>query len=102
MKDTAMSKIIADIGGTNARFALVNDNRISDVQVLSCLDYKSPADAAKAYLTKIGAQPETGAFAVATALDGSDRVSMTNHIWAFSIDETRTNIGLKKLTVVND
>lgn len=99
-----MSKIIADIGGTNARFALVNDNAvISNVEVLPCADYKSPADAATTYLKRIGAsQPEVGAFAVATALDGSDSVSMTNHVWAFSINDTCKNIGLKRLKVIND
>lgn len=97
-----MSKIIADIGGTNARFAIVNDNRISNIEVLSCAEYKSPAEAAQAYLQRVGAKPEAGAFAVATALDGSDRVAMTNHVWAFSIDETCRNIGLKHLAVIND
>lgn len=97
-----MSKIIADIGGTNARFALVNDNHISNVEVLSCADYQSPSEAAQAYLKRVGAKPEAGAFAVATALDGSDKVAMTNHVWAFSINETCANIGLKHLKVVND
>jgi glucokinase len=27
---------------------------------------------------------------------------MTNHVWAFSIDETRSSIGLNKLAVIND
>jgi glucokinase len=98
-----MSKIIADIGGTNARFALVDDkSNISNIEVLACADYKSPADAAQTYLKRIGAAPETGAFAVATPLDGSDNVSMTNHVWAFSINETCKNIGLKRLRVLND
>lgn len=98
-----MTKIIADIGGTNARFALVNDNAvISNIEVLPCADYKSPADAATTYLKRIGARPEAGAFAVATALDGSDKVSMTNHVWAFSIDDTCKSIGLKRLKVIND
>jgi glucokinase len=98
-----MTKIIADIGGTNARFALVNDNNvISNVEVLPCASFKSPSEAARAYLRHSGAQPEAGAFAVATALDGSDNVAMTNHVWAFSINETREHIGLKKLKVIND
>lgn len=97
-----MTKLIADIGGTNARFALVNDNHISDVEVLPCADYKSPADAAQAYLKGRGVTPETGAFAVATALDGSDNIAMTNHVWAFSINETCRNIGLQRLKIVND
>lgn len=98
-----MSKLIADIGGTNARFALVNDNAvISNIEVLSCSDYKSPSDAARTYLDRIKASPEFGAFAVATPLDGTDNVSMTNHVWAFSINETCKNIGLKRLKVIND
>jgi glucokinase len=97
-----MSKLIADIGGTNARFALVNDNKISGVEVLACADYKSPAEAAKTYLKRAGAKPTTGAFAVATALDGSDAVAMTNHVWAFSIHDTQADIGLERLTVIND
>lgn len=98
-----MSKIIADIGGTNARFALVNDNAvISNVEVLPCADYASPAEAAQTYLKRIGAKPEAGAFAVATALDGTDSVAMTNHVWAFSINKTCADIGLKRLKVIND
>ena len=98
-----MTKIIADIGGTNARFALVNDNNVlSNVEVLPCADFKSPSEAARDYLRRAGAQPEAGAFAVATALDGSDKVAMTNHVWAFSINETRDHIGLKRLKVIND
>ena len=97
-----MTKIIADIGGTNARFALVEGSQISHVEVLSCQEYKSPSEAALAYLSRVGAKPEAGAFAVATALDGSDKVSMTNHVWAFSINETCKDIGLQHLKVVND
>lgn len=98
-----MSKIIADIGGTNARFALVDDaGSISNIDVLACADYKSPGDAAQTYLKRIGGQPKTGAFAVATALDGTDAVTMTNHVWNFSISGTKADIGLSSLRVVND
>jgi glucokinase len=102
MREETMTKLIADIGGTNARFALVSGDSISHVSVLSCADYKSPAEAANDYLKRIDAKPESGAFAVATALDGTDSVSMTNHVWAFSINETRQDIGLGRLRVVND
>jgi len=97
-----MSKLIADIGGTNARFALVVNGRITDAEVLACAGYKSPAEAALSYLKKVNVKPEAGAFAVATALDGTDQVAMTNHAWAFSIEQTRKDIGLNRLQVIND
>jgi len=97
-----MTKIIADIGGTNARFALVDKGVISDIRVLGCADFPTLADAANTYLKDSGAKPEAGAFAVATSLDGSDSVSMTNHAWAFSIKDTARSIGLGQLRVIND
>ncbi|HYD19803.1 MAG TPA: glucokinase [Patescibacteria group bacterium] len=98
-----MSKIIADIGGTNARFALVDDaGSISAIEVLPCADFKSPAEAAQSYLDRIGARPKTGAFAVATPLDGTDIIAMTNHVWNFSISETMNALGLSSLRVIND
>src|SRR4029079_12421288 len=97
-----MLKLIADIGATNARFALVENGVINHIQVLACADYPTLGDAAAHYLATTGARPETGAFAVATALDGSDHVAMTNHDWAFSVRGTGQQIGLKSLTVVND
>ncbi len=98
-----MSKIIADIGGTNARFALVDDaGSISNIDVLACAEYKSPGEAAQTYLKRINAKPKTGAFAVATSLDGTDSVSMTNHVWNFSINTTKNDIALSSLRVIND
>ena len=97
-----MSKLIADIGGTNARFGIVDNGKIDHIEVLGCADYPSPAAAANAYLKKNALKPEAGAFAVATALDGSDNVAMTNHVWAFSINQTCRDIGLQKLQVIND
>jgi glucokinase len=97
-----MIRLIADIGGTNVRFALARRDDISDIKVFACNDYATPADAAQAYLSGVKGKPETGAFAIASPLDGSDKVEMTNHIWAFSIDATRKALGLKSLRIVND
>ena len=102
---------MADIGATNARFGLVNGGVMSDVAVLKCADYKDPAEAAQAYLAGRGKPlpgatsltlPVIGAFAVAAPLDGSDRVSMVNHPWSFSIADVRARLGLENLSVLND
>ncbi|MBI1214963.1 MAG: glucokinase [Alphaproteobacteria bacterium] len=97
-----MTKLIADIGATNARFALVENAHIDHIEVLPCNDYATLAEAAQAYLQKNDRKAESGAFAVAVPMDGSDTVAMTNHGWQFSIEQTRENIGLKRLNVIND
>jgi MFS family permease len=48
-------RLIADIGGTNARFALLHGSEIGESQVLQVDDYDKPADAIAAYL---GGLPE--------------------------------------------
>lgn len=97
-----MTKLIADIGATNARFALVENGVAAHIRVLPCADYPTLTAAARAYLDQTGMTAKTGAFAVATALDGTDLVEMTNHAWKFSIEETRSGIGLSRLRVIND
>lgn len=97
-----MGKLIADIGGTNARFALVEGNDVKHIEVFACKDYPTPAAAANAYLQKNKLQASSGAFAVATPIGESDQVSMTNHVWSFSIRQTANDIGLDHLTVLND
>jgi glucokinase len=101
---SARAALIADIGGTNVRFALAHgDGRIEQVAQLLCRDYANPAAAAEAYLemTKPAQMPKNGAFGVACVVDG-DHIALTNHRWSFSIEETRNRLGLERLRVIND
>ncbi|MGF6264939.1 glucokinase [Paraburkholderia youngii] len=96
-------RLLADIGGTNARFALeTGPGEIGSVQVYPCAEYPSVADVIKTYLkdTKIG-RVNHAAIAIANPVDG-DQVSMTNHDWTFSIEATRRTLGFDTLLVVND
>ena len=96
--------LIADIGGTNARFALVEDSdyRPQLERTLVCADYPSLVDAVLAYLDDVSQpMPETASFAIATPVS-HDRIKMTNHTWDLSIKETRQALGLKSLRVLND
>ncbi|MBF0333499.1 MAG: glucokinase [Alphaproteobacteria bacterium] len=101
---TTASGLIADIGGTNARFALAGpDGQPTRARVLKCADHPGPAEAALAYLQGVDPadRPRRGAFAVASPVLG-DEVDLTNHVWRFSVEETRARLGLDALTVVND
>ncbi|MBW0446835.1 bifunctional transcriptional regulator/glucokinase [bacterium M00.F.Ca.ET.228.01.1.1] len=96
-------RLLADIGGTNARFALeTGPGEIGSVQVYPCADYPGVADVIKKYLKdmKIG-RVNHAAIAIANPVDG-DQVSMTNHDWTFSIEATRRALGFDTLLVVND
>ena len=96
-------RLLADIGGTNARFALeTGPGEIGQVQVYPCADYPGVADVIKKYLkdSKIG-RVNHAAIAIANPVDG-DQVSMTNHDWTFSIEATRRALGFDTLLVVND
>ncbi|MFO1153327.1 MAG: glucokinase [Rhodospirillales bacterium] len=99
-----MSGLIADIGGTNARFGMVGDDGITrQVLRLACRDFPTLVDACRHYLTHLGAAepPRAGAIAVASPVSG-DEVKMTNHIWSFSVEETRRQLGFDTLNVIND
>ena len=95
--------LIADIGGTNARFALAYpDGQIRAEQVLSGADYPDLAQAARAYLAGIAdLRPRQAAVAVATPVTG-DWVQFTNSPWSFSIKATRQALELERLEVLND
>src|SRR5712691_171641 len=104
---TFASSLIADIGATNARFALVGpDGEFQRVRVLAGEDYASIEDAIAAYLTDelpLTNLPrlEAAALAIAAAVIG-DQVTMTNHPWSFSIDQLRRHLQVDRLRVVND
>jgi glucokinase len=95
-----MDRLIADIGGTNARFALVGaDGRPHAEQKLLVADFAGPVEAARAYLQ--GREVRDAVLAVATAVH-SDRVALTNSPWVFSVRATREALGLNRLVVIND
>lgn len=94
--------LIADIGATNARFALSEGGEYREERVFKCVDYPRLEDAAQAYLAEIGQSRVTSsALAVAGPVTG-DLVSMTNHPWSFSIDAVQRALNLDHLVVMND
>jgi glucokinase len=99
-------RLIADIGGTNARFALLDAGGWRDEIVLRCADYPDIVSAIEDYLQKVGAasgpaRPLQAALAIAGPITG-DIVRMTNHVWQFSAARTRQSLGWRRLIMVND
>jgi glucokinase len=96
-------RLLADIGGTNARFALEHGpGRITDAAALACAGHPRFVDAVRAYLRHHPAvHVRHAVIAIANPVEG-DVVRMTNHHWVFSIEEARRDLALDTLLVVND
>ncbi len=99
--------IVADIGGTNARFALVsgkaNDQfTFSHIHILPTAQYGSLSDALRAYLSLVpGQNPKAMCAAIAGPVVG-DTVRMTNLNWAFSCTSVAEEFGLTRFIAMND
>ena len=95
-----MSRLIADIGGTNARFALVEaEGDIHDERTLLVRDHPDPAAAIETYLA--GRRVEDAVLAVATPVE-TEEIGFTNSPWRFSIGGLKARLGLRELAVIND
>ncbi|MGH8446427.1 MAG: glucokinase [Solimonas sp.] len=98
--------LVADIGGTNARFALAAidaEHRpvLSAIRELRAADYPTLGEAARHYLTLAGSAVEEAVFAVASPVTG-DQIKITNNPWAFSVQALRAELGLRALRLIND
>jgi glucokinase len=98
-------RLVADIGGTNLRIALVPAGSVEPQQekTLRCADFDGLEAALRLYLRECG-DPKISEAAVDVACDAitGDFINLTNGPWGFSIARTRTSLGLARLQVVND
>ncbi len=96
-------RLIADIGGTYARFAIETAaGRFDHAASLRCADHPDFHAAVTSYLRGLPALTiRHAAVAIANPVDG-DLVRMTNYHWQFSIEQMRERLGFETLVVVND
>lgn len=95
--------LIADIGGTHARFALCTSvHSIEKIRVTAVADFPTIEQAISHYLHSVGDPAVVHAvIGIANPVLG-DHIKMTNFPWEFSIEATRKALGFKKLHVIND
>ncbi len=97
-------RLIADIGGTFARFALETaPGEFMRQASLRCADHADFHAAVRAYLDTLPLDLHVShaAVAIANPVEG-DQVRMTNYHWEFSIEAMRQRLGFDTLLVVND
>jgi glucokinase len=99
--------LVADVGGTNVRFAVVDIRErapaLLSPRLLSIADHLDIVAAARAYLSEIGlkASPETLVFAVAGPVTNNE-IYLTNARWRISASELAKELEVGSARLIND
>jgi glucokinase len=107
--NTSRYGLVADIGGTNVRFALVEVKPqtpivLLETRLLACVDYPGPVAAIRHYYEMVGidpAQVDNATIAVAGPIKG-DWFEMTNNPWAFLLSAVQQQLGMERFAAIND
>ena len=104
LSDALFPRLLADVGGTNARFAwqAAPETPIDHIRILPCAEHPRLQDAMRAYLDGLGrGAPRAVGMAIANPITG-DQVRMTNHHWSFSQSDVVREFGLQSFRLLND
>lgn len=95
--------MVADIGGTNARFALADLQtlELSHIQQTLCETHANVDAAISAYLAGLPVKPRRAALAVAGPVSG-EAINLTNSHWSFRKSELCHAAGFEAIHVLND
>lgn len=103
-----MTELVAlDVGGTHARFALASIDSsgtisLSEPITLKTGDYVSLQTAWEEFERRAGSSvPRNAAIAIAAPIVG-DTIRMTNSSWIFHVGALDEQLGLEKVTLIND
>jgi glucokinase len=95
--------LVADIGGTNARFALVDDGRRGEIRSYPVMDFPGPAAAIGKFLGEMGFSGSLSRAVLAMAGPVDDeRGRLTNGVWEFNADGLEGELNISQVRVVND
>ncbi|TWG92424.1 glucokinase [Mesorhizobium sp. J18] len=96
--------LIGDIGGTNARFAILVDSYAEPkaFPVVQTADYATIDEAIQAaVLDRTSLQPRSAVLAVAGPVDG-DEIDLTNCDWVVRPRKLISELGLSDIVILND
>ena len=100
---TAMRYLLADIGGTNARFALLEKGAAGAIETLKVAAYPQAGDAIVAFLERHQATGTIAGAAIGVAGPVEDgRCAFTNSDWVVDAAELKAAFGFGTVQVIND
>lgn len=101
----APPRIVADIGGTNGRFAIVRDGRITERREYRNAQFPDLATLVARYLKDAGTADddvEAACLAVAAPLSEDGEAKFTNAPWKVSARELKDATKLPRVALIND
>ncbi|HVJ56091.1 MAG TPA: glucokinase [Aliidongia sp.] len=101
---TGRTRLIGDIGGTNARFTIARDGAFEGFERYGTDDFPSLGEAIADYLDRVPAaeRPHEAALSIAGPVEG-ETVNLTNHpAWSFSRRSLAEECGFDRVIAVND
>ncbi|HXY22007.1 MAG TPA: glucokinase [Burkholderiaceae bacterium] len=98
--------LLADVGGTNVRFALAQPSAVAplmteSIRAYRVADFASLADAARSYARPLANKPTHAVFALAGRVENG-HVKMTNHRWSVSAAQLQSDLTLDGVQLIND
>lgn len=99
----ARTTLLADIGGTNARFALLVDGKLSTIAHTAVSHHGTFPEALAAYLGN-GAKAGTIQHAILAASGPvqNGRCALTNNSWVIDAEQLRASYGFASVRLIND
>ena len=106
MPDSSASpRIVADIGGTNGRFAIVRDGRMTERREYRNAGFPDLASLLRQYLTDAGSADDdvqAACLAVAAPISSDGEARFTNAPWTVSSHALREAMGFERIALIND
>ena len=100
--------IVADIGGTNARFGLVTDHSestgfvVENQQTYASAEFDGLEQAVSCYQESLNGESVNGACLAVAGPVAGDHFQLTNLNWNICVSEAQRALGLLNLQVIND
>jgi len=101
--------IVADIGGTNARFGLVTSVNhkaqefvVENQHTFASAEFEGVEQAVACYQETLGGEKVGGACLAVAGPVAGDHIKLTNLNWNICVSEAQRQLGLSKLQIIND
>ncbi len=95
--------LIGDVGGTNARFAIIDsaESEASEPKIVRTASFANIDDAIETILEGVDNRPSSAVIAIAGPVDG-DEIALTNCPWVVRPKIMFGSLGLSDIVVLND
>lgn len=94
--------LLADIGGTNARFAVLDGRELGLIVHIPVAGHPRFADALGAYLARHPPGPIDAAVLAVAGVVAGERCALTNNAWVVDAAELRAGFGIGSVRLIND